>query len=145
MKPALPVVLNNVAALLADAAAAGEDTQLAADLPFMRAVVTVTAKEYEQGAARRVREIGALTALLAKGAGLPGCPVPAPEPPGSLLDADLRISALEARIDALLAQLIELQVWLEEQAGEDAAALRREAARHLYETARANAAVLSTR
>jgi hypothetical protein len=140
LKPPLPIVLNNAAAILAH-----QDTAaLAAELPFVRAVLIVTAKEYDQCAARRVREIGVLSGLLAKGAGLPGCPVPAPEPAGGLLDADLRITALDAWLDRLRAQVIDLQVWLEGQAGEEAAALRLETIRHLHQTASSNAATLSS-
>jgi hypothetical protein len=158
VKPSLPIALNNAAALLGPeallpgpegAAPAGADAPLAADLPFVRAVLIVAAKEYEQCAARRVREIAALSALLAKGAALPGCPVRAPEPPASLWEADLRISALDARLDALRSQLIDLQAWLEDDAAALSAALpaalRREITAHLHQTASRDAATLSSR
>jgi hypothetical protein len=146
VKPSLPTALTTAAALLAAAAGGGADESLDADLPFLRMVLVVAAREYEQCAARRVAEIAGLTGLLARGASLPGCPVPAPEPVGGLLETDLRISALDARLDTLRGQLIGLQAWLEDDAGSaDAAALREEITGHLYETARRHAATLSSR
>jgi hypothetical protein len=145
VKPGLPAVLRNAAALLAIPAAGGAEADLAAHLPFLRVVLTVAAREYDQCAARRVREIAALTGLLDRGAGLPGCPVPAPEPLGGLLETDLRISALDARLDTLRGQLIALQAWLEGEAGGQATALLEDTTAHLHETARSNAATLSSR
>jgi hypothetical protein len=143
VKPSLPTVLTTAAALLTTDAG-GED-RLAADVPFVRSVLLAGAREYEECAARRVTEIAALTGLLAKGAELPGCPVPAPEPIGGLLELDLRISALDARLDALRGQLTVLQAWLEGQVTDRAAALRQQVIESLYETASRHAAILTYR
>jgi hypothetical protein len=145
VKPSLPTVLNSAAALLAQDPASGIEVRLAGELPFVRMVLIVAAREYEQCAARRVREIAALSDLLARGAELPGCPLPAPEPVGGLLEADLRISALDSRLDTLRGQLVMLQAWLEGEVTKAAAALRQETVECLYETAKSHAATLSSR
>jgi hypothetical protein len=144
VKPSLPAVLSNAATLLASQQPAAQ-ADLAAQAQFLGVVLRVAAKEYEQCAARRVREIAALTGLLTRGAHLPGCPVPAPEPPGGLLEADLRISALDARLDMLRGQLIGLQEWLEDDDTEQAVAMLADITQHLYETAKSHAATLSSR
>jgi hypothetical protein len=145
VKPSLPIVLNAAAALLAQDPAGASEARLASDLPFVRMVLVVAAREYEQCAARRVREIAALTDLLTTGASLPGCPLPAPEPVGGLLQVDLRISALDARLDTLRGQLLRLQEWLEGEVTESAAALRQEIIGCLYEAASRHADTLSSR
>jgi hypothetical protein len=145
VKPGLPVVLSTAAALLASQAPDGQEADLATQLPALRMILAVAAREYDQCAARRVRELAAVGGLLARGATLPGCPVPAPEPLGGLAEADLRISALDARLDTLRGQLVILHAWLEDDAGEQAAALRADITAHLYETAKSHAATLSSR
>jgi hypothetical protein len=145
VKPSLPTALSTAAALLAHDASPGTEHDLADDLPFVRMVLVVAAREYEQCAARRVREIAALSSLLARGADLPGCPVPSPAPVGGLLEADLRISALDAQLDTVRGQLDALQAWLEGEVTEGAAALRQEIFECLYETAKSHAATLSSR
>jgi hypothetical protein len=126
-------------------AAGGSESQPALELPLVRGMLGAAAREYEQCAATRVTEIAALSDLLGTGAALPGSPCCPPETAGGLLETDLRISSLDARLDTLRAQLIELQSWLELEPGEAAASLRREIVTHLYETARRNAAILTSR
>jgi hypothetical protein len=53
VKPSLPTVLTTAAALLAHDPADGSEARLAGDLPFVRMVLIVAAREYEQCAARR--------------------------------------------------------------------------------------------
>jgi hypothetical protein len=143
VKPSLPTVLNLLASLMREPADGGE-AGLPLELPLVLSALATAGREYEQCASTRVTEIAGLSGVLGKGAALPGSPCSPPEPLGSLLDADLRISSLDARLDTLRAQLIELQVWLEQEPGEAAAALRQEITAHLYQTARRNAAILTS-
>jgi hypothetical protein len=143
MKPSLPTVLNLVASLMREPSD-GSEAGSPLELPLVLSTLATAGREYEQCASTRVTEIAGLSGLLGKGATLPGSPCSPPEPAGGLFDADLRISCLDARLDTLRAQLIELQSWLEQEPGEEAAALLREITAHLYETARRNAAILTS-
>jgi hypothetical protein len=143
MKPALPTVLNLLTSLIKQSSD-GTETGPPLDMPLVLSALATAGREYEQCAATRVTEIAALSGLLDRGAALPGSPCSRPEPEGGLFDADLRISALDARLDRLRAQVIELQSWLEQEPGEDAAALRQEITARLYETAKRNAGILTS-
>lgn len=127
MRPATDIVLN--------AMVAGMDHKLT-QLPSgpermmlfgLRTALAVIARNADDAAAMRLEEIQQLSALLRDAA--PTCP---PEIGGRLVAAadearsaerDIRVSALERRLDVLRVALIELQMWLETSSSSRAPAL----------------------
>ena len=125
LKPPVPTVLANAVVLLSARVSSVEDPEFAAELQILIAVLSFLAQEYDQSSSSRVDEIAALSALLVRGAELSGGSRKwsAVQPDAGPENVDLRISTLDAHLDMLNGQLVELQAWLESQPGAAAAAL----------------------
>jgi len=139
--PATMIMTGMMSNLLATFAQMTTDPWLSYEIARVEPMMELLAREYEEGASNRVQELRDISALLQRAAGLSaGRSSWTANIPSDLM-ADLRISALETRLDVLRNDLIEMQAWLEVQPDEDAATLLRDVFAFEYEAAQRRASI----
>jgi hypothetical protein len=118
MRPPVPQVVEAAVRDLHDLAGASEVPEIAGRLGTLALLLELLGQSWDTAAADRVAAIERYLDVVRRGADLAPAELAAalraqettPWPP-----ADLRISALEARLDELRTALIPLHAWLEDQ------------------------------
>lgn len=119
------------------------DPAVSFELRMVAGMLVVLAQDYDECASSRVEEIAVLTDLLCRGAELSeGRFAWSSTSTGEMPD-DLRISALDARLDSLGRALVDLQAWLETEPGKPAASLLKEVFEAEYAGAKRRALMVS--